>query len=95
MSSRSPYDFIGDIDNATHMHYIARRIGAMDIYQQHSSHSGYAEMYPALACDRHTVDMAAALYGRDAILLGFDFEQAYTACGTHGLSSSPTNVTAV
>ena len=82
-----PYDFIGDLDTPAHMEYIASRIGAKALYEQHSEHSGLTETYPAFACDIETVDLARALYGRDAALLGYSFDKAYESCGMHGKSS--------
>ena len=82
-----PYDFIGDLDTPAHMEYIASRIGARVLYSEYSNHTGLAEKYPAFACDIETVDLARALYGRDAALLGYSFDKAYESCGKHGKSS--------
>ena len=81
------YDFVGDLDTPSDLEYIASRIGASDLFREYSSKTGLAEQYPAFECDTETVDLARALYGRDAALLGYSFDKAYDSCGKYGKSS--------
>jgi hypothetical protein len=89
-----PYDFIGDIENTTHMDFLLTRIRA----DNPLSNLSHQETHPYVAystpsCDRHTVDLASAFYADDLRLYGFTMAEAYETCGRWGVAKPPTTTT--
>jgi hypothetical protein len=86
-----PFDFIGDLDNKTHMDYIRSRINP-DLSLEEVSHlTKYATNKTAVEvhCNHATVALAQAFYQDDLETFGFSMDEAMDACSTYGLPFKP------
>eukprot|EP00051_Salpingoeca_urceolata_P017523 m.239535 g.239535 ORF g.239535 m.239535 type:complete len:319 (+) comp18978_c4_seq4:239-1195(+) len=94
---RVQYDYVAELGNPEDTDYVSRRMGfpvtLREYVGDHKTRYSDKVYYGGRThhvhnCTTQTVDMAAALYGVDAALLGYTFDDAYESCLKHGHTSS-------
>ena len=96
--SRIHYDYLADLDSQEHASDIASILNLPTAFTVKSAFSASSNLsdvkelrsvYAPLPCTYETVAAAEYVYGEDARLLGYSFDDAYVSCNTYGLTSAP------
>eukprot|EP00045_Choanoeca_perplexa_P004467 m.38391 g.38391 ORF g.38391 m.38391 type:complete len:292 (+) comp12588_c0_seq35:84-959(+) len=86
-----PYDEFVDLKNITQMDLAAKRSGFKTPFSQASHEYGVSgengrPTHKCHYCNWETVRLAEVIYGVDAAVLGYNFDDAYASCKEHGVS---------
>eukprot|EP00045_Choanoeca_perplexa_P004465 m.38356 g.38356 ORF g.38356 m.38356 type:complete len:295 (+) comp12588_c0_seq27:148-1032(+) len=86
-----PFDEFVDLKNITQMDLAAKRSGFKTPFSQASHEYGvFGEngrpTHKCHYCNWETVRLAEVIYGVDAAVLGYNFDDAYASCKEHGVS---------